>query len=74
MKLKFIQSVATADFNYQPNEIYKINNKKQAEDFVKAGFAEVVDDEKPTKETAKQVEEVAEKPKTTRRRTVKASE
>lgn len=76
MKIKFNQSVATAETTYQNGEVYDVKDT-QAKDFVEIGYAEKVEtvEKKPyTKTVEKTDDKVEEKPKTTRARKPKASD
>jgi hypothetical protein len=72
LKLKFKQSIYVVDIgSIEAGRELEIKNKAQAVSFIKAGYAEeVVEDKKPSvEETPKvEVEQVEEKPKTTRGR------
>lgn len=61
MKLKFKQCVATANLVYNANEIVELKDKKQAQSFIEAGFAEEVKEEtkKPSTRSKKPTEKEA---------------
>lgn len=74
MKLKFKQSIATADQTYQYGQEYEIDNLDMARSLIGAGFAVEVVAEKPSTKVVEKVEETEVKEKPQRKKAPKASD